>query len=152
MQRLHVHLAVAALEPAVRFYSTLFGARPTVLKPDYAKWRLEDPRVNFAISQRGAEPGLEHLGIEVDSRAELGEAYARLKAAERPVLEEGAVSCCYAKSEKVWITDPAGIAWETFHTSGESTEYGDGPSAADIASATQVPAKTSDCGCACGPN
>ena len=152
MQRLHVHLAVTALEPAVRFYSTLFGAEPTVLKPDYAKWRLEDPRVNFAISQRGDEPGLQHLGIEVDSRAELGQAYARLKAAERPVLEEGAVSCCYAKSEKAWISDPAGIAWETFFTSGEATDYGEGPSAAEIARATQVAAKTSGCGCACGPS
>ena len=108
MQRLHLHVAVAALEPAVRFYATLFGARPTVLKTDYAKWRLEDPRVNFAISQRGAKPGLDHLGIEVDSRAELDEAYVRLKQAEPPISEEGAVTCCYARSEKAWITDPAG--------------------------------------------
>ncbi|MDF2763201.1 MAG: glyoxalase [Rhodospirillales bacterium] len=149
MQRLHVHVAVAALEPAVRFYSTLFGAEPTVLKPDYAKWRLEDPRVNFAISQRGGKPGIEHLGIEVDSRAELDEAYARLKAADRPVLEEGAVTCCYAKSEKAWISDPAGIAWETFYTSGLATEYGEGPSAAEIAGATQPSSGT---GCGCGPS
>ena len=151
MQRLHVHVAVAALEPAVRVYSTLFGAEPTVLKPDYAKWRLEDPRVNFAISQRGGKPGVEHLGIEVDSRAELDQAYARLKAADRPVLEEGAVTCCYARSEKAWISDPAGIAWETFYTSGLATDYGNGPSAAEIAGATQA---TTGCGtgCGCGPS
>ena len=136
MQRLHLHVAVAALDPAVRFYSTLFGAKPTVLKHDYAKWRLEDPRVNFAISQRGREPGLAHLGIEVDSREELDGAFARLKQADAPVLEEGAVTCCYAKSEKAWITDPAGIAWETFFTSGEATEYESGPSASQNAPAT----------------
>ncbi|MCI0431247.1 MAG: VOC family protein [Rhodospirillales bacterium] len=153
MQRLHLHVAVAELEPAVRFYSTLFGARPTVLKPDYAKWRLEDPRVNFAISQRGAKPGLEHLGIEVDSHAELDEAYRRLQQAERPILEEGAVTCCYAKSEKAWVTDPAGIAWETFHTSGEASEYGSGPTAAEISQTAQEPASTRavGCGCGCGP-
>ena len=151
MQRLHVHVAVAALEPAVRFYSTLFGAEPTVLKPDYAKWRLEDPRVNFAISQRGGKPGVEHLGIEVDSRAELDQAYARLKAADRPVLEEGAVTCCYANSEKAWVSDPAGIAWETFYTSGLATDYGNGPSAAAIAGATQ-PATGCGTGCGCGPS
>ena len=150
MQRLHLHVAVAALEPAVRFYATLFGARPTVLKTDYAKWRLEDPRVNFAISQRGAKPGLDHLGIEVDSRAELDEAYVRLKQAEPPISEEGAVTCCYAKSEKAWITDPAGIAWETFYTLGEATEYGDGPTAPAIDAATRNAANTGGCGC--GPS
>ena len=152
MQRLHVHVAVAALEPAVSFYSTLFGAEPTVLKPDYAKWRLEDPRVNFAISQRGGKPGIEHLGIEVDSRAELDEAYARLKAADRPVLEEGAVTCCYHKSEKAWITDPAGIAWETFFTSGEATDYGSGPSETVIVAATQKSDGACGASCGCGPS
>lgn len=150
MQRLHLHVAVAALDPAVRFYSTLFGAQPTVLKSDYAKWRLEDPRVNFAISQRGSEPGLEHLGIEVDSRAELDQAYQRLKQAGRPILEEGAVTCCYAKSEKAWVTDPAGIAWETFHTSGEATAYGNGPAAAEIEIPTRNTAGARGCGC--GPS
>ena len=147
MQRLHLHVAVAALEPAVRFYSTLFGAEPTVLKSDYAKWRLEDPRVNFAISQRGREPGFDHLGIEVDSRAELEATYARLKAAERPVLEEGAVSCCYANSEKAWISDPAGIAWETFFTSSLATEYGDDLPTAEILRKTKPAAEASCCGC-----
>ena len=146
-----LHVAVAALDPAVRFYSTLFGAEPTVLKHDYAKWRLEDPRVNFAISQRGREPGLAHLGIEVDSREELDGAFARLKQADAPVLEEGAVTCCYAKSEKTWITDPAGIDWETFFTSGEATEYESGPSASEIAPATHEAAGACGAVCGCGP-
>lgn len=144
MQRLHVHMAVAALEPAVRFYSTLFGAQPTVLKDDYAKWRLEDPRVNFAISQRGRRPGVEHLGIEVDSREELEDAYARLSLAERPVLNEGKVTCCYARSEKSWVTDPAGVAWETFYTSGKASEYGCGP---DLAGCGAARDSTAGCGC-----
>ncbi len=146
MQRLHVHVTVAALETAVRFYSTLFDAQPTVLKDDYAKWRLEDPRVNFAISRRGRKPGIEHLGIEVDSREELEDAYARLSRAERPVLNEGKVTCCYAQSEKSWITDPAGVVWETFYTSGEASEYGCGPDLAGVGAAREGAA-----GCGCGP-
>ena len=125
MKRLHVHVAVDDLAHSIRFYSTLFATQPAVTKPDYAKWMLEDPRVNFAISQRGRQPGLDHLGIQVETPEELTEIYARLKQADRPVLEEGATTCCYAKSEKAWITDPQGLAWETFLTSGESTVYGD---------------------------
>ena len=124
MKRLHVHLAVENLAASIRFYSALFAAEPAVLKPDYAKWMLEDPRVNFAISQRGATPGIEHLGIQVEDRTELADVYARLQRAERPVLEEGNTTCCYAQSEKSWISDPQGILWETFLTSGESTVYG----------------------------
>ena len=116
MKHLHVHVAVADLQQSVRFYSTLFAAEPTVLKPDYAKWMLEDPRVNFAISARGAEPGIEHLGIQVEDEAELAEVYGRLKEAEGPVLEEGATTCCYAKSTKSWISDPTGVSWEAFLT------------------------------------
>ena len=126
MKRLHVHVAVDDLSKSVAFYSTLFAAAPTVVKPDYAKWMLEDPRVNFAISARGAKPGLDHLGIQVESRDELAEVYGRLERAEGPVLAEGATTCCYAQSEKSWITDPQGLAWETFHTTGESTVYGKG--------------------------
>ena len=151
MQRLHVHVAVAALEPAVRFYSELFGSEPTVLKSDYAKWRLDDPRVNFAISERGRDAGLAHLGIEVDSREELGEAYARLRKADTPVLEEGLVTCCYARSEKAWVTDPAGIPWETFFTSGAATDYGTGPSEAEIVAATRKPDSACAPACGCGP-
>lgn len=127
MKRLHVHLSVEDLAQSIRFYSTLFAAEPTVLKPDYAKWMLDDPRVNFAISQRGAAPGVEHLGIQVETPEELQEVYARLEAADRPVLEEGATICCYHHSEKSWISDPQGVAWETFLTHGESTVYGGSP-------------------------
>lgn len=125
MKRLHVNVAVEDLDRSVRFYAALFAAEPTVRKPDYAKWMLEDPRVNFAIAARGRAPGLDHLGIQVEDEAELREVYGRLKVAERPVLEQGEVTCCYAQSEKSWISDPQGIAWETFLTSGESTAYGD---------------------------
>ncbi|WP_137390344.1 ArsI/CadI family heavy metal resistance metalloenzyme [Rhodoligotrophos defluvii] len=127
MKRLHVHVSVEDLSQSIRFYSTLFAAEPTVLKPDYAKWMLDDPHVNFAISQRGATAGVEHLGIQVETAEELQEVYVRLKTADRPVLEEGATTCCYHHSEKSWISDPQGVAWETFLTSGESTVYGDSP-------------------------
>lgn len=127
MKRMHVHVSVSDLEASIRFYSTLFAAAPTVRKVDYAKWMLEDPRVNFAISQRGAAAGIEHLGIQVDDGAELQEVYARLKGADRPVLEEGQTTCCYARSEKSWIEDPQGVQWETFLTTGESTLYGHDP-------------------------
>jgi catechol 2,3-dioxygenase-like lactoylglutathione lyase family enzyme len=137
MKRLHVHVAVNNLEASVRFYSTLFASEPAVLKTDYAKWMLEDPRVNFAISQRGAKAGIQHLGIQVEDRAELEEVYARLKRAEGPVLEEGATTCCYADSEKSWIDDPQGIQWETFLTTGESTVYGDDPARPDAARTTE---------------
>jgi len=126
MKRLHVHVSVADLAQSVRFYSTLFAAAPVVEKPDYAKWMLDDPRVNFAISARGATPGVDHLGIEVETGEELSDVYGRLRQADRPVLEEGATTCCYAQSEKAWITDPQGVSWETFLTSGASTVYGDG--------------------------
>ncbi|WP_129780606.1 ArsI/CadI family heavy metal resistance metalloenzyme [Peristeroidobacter soli] len=124
MKRLHVHVSVDDLARSIQFYSTLFAAEPTVTKGDYAKWMLEDPRVNFAISQRGGEAGIEHLGIQVEDRAELADVYSRLQRAEAPVLEEGATTCCYAKSEKSWVEDPQGIQWETFLTMGESTTYG----------------------------
>lgn len=126
MKRLHVHVSVSDLAQSIWFYSTLFAADPTVTKPDYAKWMLEDPRVNFAISTRGKAGGLDHLGIQVETPQELREVYGRLERADQPVLEEGATTCCYAQSEKSWIADPQGLAWETFLTTGESTVYGDG--------------------------
>jgi predicted enzyme related to lactoylglutathione lyase len=126
MKRMHVHVAVDDLQRSIGFYSALFDAEPTVVKPDYAKWMLNDPRVNFAISARGREPGLDHLGIQVENKTELQEVYARLRKAGGAVIEQGETACCYAKSEKSWIDDPAGIAWETFHTTGENTDYGDG--------------------------
>lgn len=128
MKRMHVHVGVRSLDVSIRFYSTLFGARPNIIKADYAKWMLEDPRVNFAISAGHHEvKGIEHLGIQVESSEELTEVYGRLQAADRPVLNEGATTCCYAKSEKSWIADPDGVVWETFFTSGDATVYGDSP-------------------------
>ena len=124
MKRLHVHVSVKDLDASVRFYSQLFAASPTVRKSDYAKWMLDDPRVNFAISARDGKPGVQHLGIQVEDRRELAEVYERLQRAERPVIEEGETTCCYAHSEKSWIDDPQGLQWETFLTTGESTVYG----------------------------
>lgn len=147
MKRLHVHMSVADLEQSIRFYSMLFAAPPIVQKPDYAKWMLEDPRVNFAISTHsGAVPGVDHLGIQVDDGTELEEVYGRLKQAEGPVLEEGKTTCCYAQSEKSWISDPQGVSWETFLTTGESAVFG--------TSAPRVEAlkPTAKAGACCGPS
>src|ERR1700704_2917179 len=126
MKRIHVHVAVEDIPNAIGFYSALFAAEPAVVKPDYAKWMLDDPRVNFAISTRGRQPGLDHLGIQVESQDELQDVYTRLREAGGNIIEQGLTSCCYARSEKSWIDDPAGISWETFLTRGESTDYGDG--------------------------
>jgi catechol 2,3-dioxygenase-like lactoylglutathione lyase family enzyme len=125
MKRLHVNLAVADLTQSVRFYSTLFDAAPTVLEPDYAKWMLDDPRVNFAISTRGAERGVDHLGIQVDNPEELGALADRLASAGEQVLDRGEAHCCYAHSTKAWVRDPQGLAWETFFTFGRETTYGE---------------------------
>jgi catechol 2,3-dioxygenase-like lactoylglutathione lyase family enzyme len=116
MKRFHVHVSVDDLEANIRFYSTVFGSAPSVVKPDYAKWMLEDPRVNFAISQRGARPGLDHLGVQVDSDGELAQLREQVGQAEIAALDQTGAACCYAKSNKYWVTDPQGIAWETFHT------------------------------------
>jgi catechol 2,3-dioxygenase-like lactoylglutathione lyase family enzyme len=134
MKRLHVHVGVDDLDRSIGFYSTMFGAEPAVVKNDYAKWMLEDPRVNFAISS-GQHPtkGIQHLGIQAESVEELGDVYGRLKAADGPVLEEGRTTCCYAKSEKSWIADPDGLVWEAFFTDGEATTYGDNPALGTLA-------------------
>ena len=116
MKRFHVHVSVPSLDDAIRFYSALFDAEPTVCKPDYAKWMLDDPRVNFAISQRGAEPGLNHLGVQVDTAAELQEMQQRLDRIETGYTEQIGAACCYARSDKYWVDDPVGIPWETYHT------------------------------------
>jgi predicted enzyme related to lactoylglutathione lyase len=128
MKRMHVHVAVDDLAAAMKFYAALFAAEPSVVKRDYAKWMLDDPRVNFAISARGRARGLDHLGIQVETKDELNEVNARLQQAGGQVVEQGQTNCCYARSEKSWIDDPAGIAWETFLTFGETTDYGDGSS------------------------
>jgi catechol 2,3-dioxygenase-like lactoylglutathione lyase family enzyme len=125
MKRFHVHVAVPHLEESVRFYSTLFGAEPSVRKDDYAKWMLNDPRVNFAISQRGGAGGVNHLGFQVDSGEELEAMRAQLIAADRSIVSEKAANCCYAVSDKYWVTDPSGVAWETFHSLGSIPIYGD---------------------------
>lgn len=127
MKRLHVHVGVRDLDQSVAFYSTLFGAAPTVAKADYAKWMLDDPRVNFAISAGRGAQGVGHLGIQAEDPAELRDVYGRLEQAGRPLLEEGQTTCCYARSEKSWVSDPDGVLWEAFHTHGESTVYGAGP-------------------------
>ena len=126
MKRMHLHVGVDDLDQSIKFYSTLFAAEPTVRKVDYAKWMLDDPRVNFAITPTShTAKGVEHIGIQVETPEELAEVHERLKSAGRPVLEEGATTCCYAQSEKNWITDPDGVIWETFLTNGEATAYGD---------------------------
>jgi catechol 2,3-dioxygenase-like lactoylglutathione lyase family enzyme len=140
MKRFHVHVAVDNLQDNIRFYSSVFGAAPTVVKDDYAKWMLDDPRVNFAISHRGAKTGLDHLGFQVESDAELKSVKQNLIAAQAPILEENEKDCCYAKSDKYWITDPQGIAWETFHTLGDVPIYGD-----------TRPAKREAAAACCGP-
>jgi predicted lactoylglutathione lyase len=126
MKRMHVHVGVENLERSISFYSALFATQPAVVKSDYAKWMLDDPRVNFAISTRGKQPGVDHLGIQVESQSELHDVYARLREAGGIVTDQGQTTCCYSQSEKSWIDDPSGISWETFHTTGESTIYGDG--------------------------
>lgn len=124
MKRFHVHVSVDDIAAASRFYATLFGVAPTVSKPDYVKWMLDDPRVNFAISSRGRAAGLDHVGIQVDEPGELTELHDRLERAGESVADKGAAVCCYAQSDKGWVTDPAGLSWETFRTYGESTTYG----------------------------
>ena len=119
MKRFHVHVAVPDLNDSIRFYSTMFGAEPSVVKLDYAKWMLDDPRVNFAISQRSATAGINHLGVQVESDEELEELHARLRSAEASIAEEKGVSCCYARSDKYWVTDPSGVAWESFRNLGD---------------------------------
>jgi hypothetical protein len=128
MKRLHVHVGVGDLGRSIGFYSKLFRAEPAIVKKDYARWMLDYPRVNFAISsERTARKGIEHLGIQAEDQGELAQVYARMGAADRPVLEEGRTTCCYAKSEKSWIADPDGIVWEAFFTDGEATVYGGEP-------------------------
>ena len=147
MKRMHIHVGVDNLAASIQFYSTLFDAEPTVTKDDYAKWMLDDPRVNFAISSENhTAKGIEHLGIQTESPDELQQVFSRLRKADAPVLEEGQTTCCYAQSEKSWIADPDGVVWEAFYTNGESVVYGDAPklsAVSDNASETSccVPSK-----------
>ena len=125
MKRFHVHVAVNNLEQSTRFYSAMFGAAPTVQKPDYAKWMLDDPRINFAISERANAAGLNHLGFQADSDEELQEIHARLQDADTAITAEVGANCCYAKSDKYWVQDPSGIAWESFHSLDTIPVYGE---------------------------
>jgi catechol 2,3-dioxygenase-like lactoylglutathione lyase family enzyme len=127
---MHLHVSVPDLDRSIRFYETLFGAPPSVVKNDYAKWMLEDPRVNFAISARARAGGVDHVGVQVDSPGELAELAGRLKAAGERTYDEEATTCCYARSDKSWVTDPAGVRWETFYTFGEAVTYGEDPAEA----------------------
>ncbi|HEX3066812.1 MAG TPA: ArsI/CadI family heavy metal resistance metalloenzyme [Dongiaceae bacterium] len=126
MKRFHVHVAVEDLDQSIRFYSTLFAAEPAVVKSDYAKWMLDDPRVNFAISRRGEQRGVDHLGLQVDDHGELTEISDRLDSAGRELYGRGVAHCCYARSDKAWVQDPQGVSWETFFTFGQETTYGEG--------------------------
>jgi catechol 2,3-dioxygenase-like lactoylglutathione lyase family enzyme len=143
MKRLHLHVTVPDLDPSIRFYTTLFGAEPSVVKADYAKWMLDDPRVNFAISTRDRTPGVDHVGVQVDSPEELAELSGRLKAAGAETFDEAATTCCYARSDKTWVSDPAGLRWETFFTFGEATMYGEDKPMAALEAA--------QAGACCGP-
>jgi catechol 2,3-dioxygenase-like lactoylglutathione lyase family enzyme len=125
MKRFHVHVSVDNLDESIRFYSTLFAAQPTVRQPDYAKWMLEDPRINFAISTRRQPVGVNHLGFQVDSDPELRGMHAQLQAADARLIQENEQPCCYARSDKYWVTDPTAIAWETFHTLENIPVYGE---------------------------
>lgn len=141
MKRFHVHLHVENLAQSIGFYSKLFAAEPTRVEGDYAKWMLEDPRVNFAISTRGRQPGIDHLGFQTDDPAELAELKARAESADMALLDEGQTTCCYARSEKHWVTDPQGIAWEQFHTLGNIPVFSEGPQTG-AAAACCTPAET----------
>lgn len=132
MKRMHVHVAVENLQDNIRFYSSLFGTAPSVVKEDYAKWMLDDPRVNFAISMRGDTPGVNHLGMQVENQDELADVRARLTRAEVALVEQQEAECCYAKSNKYWVTDPQGVAWETFETLNSIPVFSNTPHINDV--------------------
>ncbi|TXC62068.1 glyoxalase/bleomycin resistance/dioxygenase family protein [Piscinibacter aquaticus] len=139
MKRFHVHVHVDDLARSIGFYSKLFAAEPTRVENDYAKWMLDDPRINFAISTRGAKAGIDHLGFQTDDAEELAELRARAEAADMALLDEGETTCCYARSEKHWVTDPQGIAWEQFHTLGNIPVFNEGAKPAEAAAACCTP-------------
>jgi len=147
MKRFHVHVHVADLDSSIRFYSTLFGEQPAVIKSDYAKWMLEDPRVNFAITSGAASPRIDHLGLQVESDSELATIAARLTAAGESVAKQENAACCYARGNKGWVADPSGLSWETFHTFGENTVYGN-----DHAPRPAVKSEPSETCCAPAPS
>lgn len=145
MSRLHVHIAVADIDKNILFYSSLFGSEPCVVKPDYAKWELQNPSVNFAISTRGGQPGLDHIGIQAEDEAELQVIRKRLESADINGLAEEGTTCCYARSDKYWTIDPQGIAWESFHTLESATRYGERPAAETISGSCCTPNLSNCC-------
>ena len=152
MKRFHVHVNVTDLNQSIRFYSQLFGAEPSVLESDYAKWMLDDPRVNFAISQRERGAGVDHLGLQAEDSAELERIGARLKAANAVRLAQVGTTCCYAESDKYWSEDPQGLRWESFYTHGAATSYFAPTAAAACCGPQQESAKAACCGPAAAPN
>ncbi len=149
MKRFHIHVGVKNIEQSVQFYSTLFGQKPTKLKVDYAKWMLEDPRLNFAISTRSNEEGVDHLGIQVENSTELAEITERLKNADVGIYDEGETTCCYAESNKAWAKDPSGLAWETYQNMGDVEVYStkvDATDADDSSCCVPDDTETSCCG------
>jgi catechol 2,3-dioxygenase-like lactoylglutathione lyase family enzyme len=150
MKRMHVHVGVKNIDEAVSFYSAFFGAQPDKQMPDYAKWMLEDPKLNFAISTRSGKEGVEHLGIQVDNEAELSDMRKRISKAELDVIEEGETVCCYAESDKSWVQDPAGIAWEAYHTMDDAKLFSakDDNSLAASCSPVSIPVVTASSCCA----
>ena len=145
MKRLHIHIGVDNIEQAIPFYSALFGTAPVKTKVDYAKWLLDDPRVNFAISTRSGRKGVDHLGIQVDDTSELDEVRGRIKSAALPSFDEGETVCCYAKSDKTWVQDPAGVAWEAYQTMEDAEIYGKNPVMRDSACCTPEAIGTPTC-------
>ncbi len=142
MKRIHLHISVADLNKSISFYQALFGLPPTVLKPDYAKWMLDDPLVNFAISQRETKVGLDHIGIQTDTDDELSTIKTRMDSAEMEILSQEGTTCCYAKSNKHWVQDPSGIAWETYHTLEEALTFSSSPAAKPDENACCAPTQT----------
>ncbi len=147
MKRFHVHVAVSDLEQSTHFYSAMFGAQPTVLKYDYAKWMLDDPCINFAISERAGAEGVNHLGFQAESAEELEEIHTRLQSADSAIAAEKGANCCYAKSDKYWVQDPSGIAWESFRSLESIPFYGEN-SHKDAINAENATAEAGSSGCA----
>ncbi len=140
---MHIHVGVKNLKESISFYSKMFATEPTIEKTDYAKWQLEDPKINFAISARGAAEGLNHLGIQVEDAAELTDMKSRLDTLQAELVEEEGTACCYAKSDKYWVNDPSGIPWETFHTLDSIPVFNESSDAVEAASACCVPSGVS---------
>jgi len=145
MKRFHVHAHVEDLQVSIAFYSKMFGAAPSRVESDYAKWMIEDPRINFAISTRGGQPGVDHLGIQTDTEEELVALKAQAEAADMTLQDEGETTCCYARSDKYWLTDPQGIAWEQFHTLDSIPTFSEAKAAVAPAAATPAAPASACC-------